>query len=131
MRQKITKLFRETWLLWVFCLCYGIMGGRETDEAPIPRQIDIILGLLFAFLITNWVAADARRQKRSMGYGFSALVLMFWPVFAPLYLFQTRGVRAFLSILAFIVMVLITSSIGAAIGGMTIEEETEETEGIP
>ena len=119
MIQKIAKLFRETWLFWVYSICYGFLIGRETDAAPIPPRVEIVFGLLFGFLLATWVAADARRKKQSMGYGFPSLVFVLWPIFAPIYLFQTRGVRAFLSIFLFVVTMLITNYIGECIGLMT------------
>lgn len=119
MIQKITKRFRETWLFWVYSICYGFLIGRETHAAPIPPRVEIVFGLLFGFLLATWVAADARRRKQSMGYGFPSLVFVLWPIFAPIYLFQTRGVRAFLSIFLFVVTMIITNYIGECIGLMT------------
>ena len=83
------------------------------------RRAELVFGLVFALLIAMWVAADARRRQRQMGYGFPALVFVLWPIFAPIYLFQTRGIRAFLSLFAFVAMVFITAGIGVGIGMVT------------
>jgi hypothetical protein len=119
MAHKLTKLFRETWFFWLYCICLGVLTGRETDAAPIPRRAELLSGFAFALLVAMWVNADARRRQRAMSYGYPALVFVLWPIFAPIYLFQTRGVRAFLSLLSFIAIVLVTAGLGVAIGIMT------------
>ncbi len=116
MLQKIIKLLRETWFFWLFSIFLGFLNGRETEANPMPTRAELITGLAFPLLIAIWVSADARRRQRTIGYGFPALVFLLWPIFAPIYLFQTRGVRAFLSILAFFAMLVITACIGIGIG---------------
>ena len=119
MFHKLTKGIRETWFFWLFFLVLGFMTGRETDTAQIPPRADLLISLTFAFLTAFWVVLDARRRQRQMGYGFPALVFFVWPIFAPIYLFQTRGIRAFLSLLAFAAMLFVTAGIGVGIGIMT------------
>ena len=121
MIQKLTKLFRETWYFWLYCICLSFLTGRETDTAPMSRRVEFVSGLTFALLTAMWVTADARRRQRAMGYGFPALVFLLWPIFAPIYLFQTRGVRAFVSLLVFIAVAFVTVCIGVGIGMMTQE----------
>jgi len=83
------------------------------------RWADLLISLTFALLVAFWVALDARRRERGLGYGFPSLVFILWPVFAPIYLFQTRGVKAFWSLTLFVVTMLITVGIGAVIGAAT------------
>ena len=118
MAQKLIKLLRETWFFWIYAFCLGLLTGRETDAAPMPQRAEFFAGLAFALLLAIWVVADARRRQRPMGYGFPALVFLLWPIFAPIYLFQTRGARAFLSLFAFVAMLFLTASIGVGIGVM-------------
>lgn len=119
MFQKLTTAIRETWFFWGFFLVLGFMTGRQTETSQIPPRADLLISLTFALLLAFWVSLDARRRQRKMGYGFPALVFFIWPIFAPIYLFQTRGVRAFLSLFAFAAMLLVTAGIGAGIGVMT------------
>lgn len=119
MAQKLINLFRETWFFWLYCICLGFLTGRETDANPMPPRVDLLSGLSFALLVAIWVTADARRRHRTIGYGFPALVFVLWPIFAPIYLFQTRGTRAFLSLLAFVATAFVTMGIGAGIGMLT------------
>ena len=115
MGKQLGKAFRETWFFWVFFLCLGFMSAHEPDGSDRAARTGTFFGLGFALLAALWVLRDARRRGR-MGYGFPGLVLLFWPLFGPVYLFQSRGMRAFLSMLAFLGMVILTSGIGALIG---------------
>jgi hypothetical protein len=45
--------------------------------------------------IALWVVADAQRRGRNTLYDFGSFVFFFWPIIAPIYLFQMRGLRAF------------------------------------
>ena len=119
MFHKLTKAVRETWFFWLFFLVVGFMTGRQTETSQIPPRADLLISFTFALLIAFWVVLDARRRQRKMGYGFPALVFFIWPLFAPIYLFQTRGVRAFLSLFGFTAMLLIATGIGVGIGVMT------------
>jgi hypothetical protein len=47
------------------------------------------------------VIADARKRGRRLCYDFDSFVFFIWPIIVPVYLFQTRGVRAFLTLLCF------------------------------
>ena len=119
MFHNLAKAIGETWFFWLFFLVLGFMTGRQTETSQIPPRADLLISLTFALFIALWVVLDARRRQRQMGYGFPALVFFIWPIFAPIYLFQTRGVRAFLSLFAFAAMLLITAGIGVGIGVMT------------
>jgi len=50
---------------------------------------------LLPAVIALWVVADAQRRGWNNLYDFGSFVFFFWPVMAPTYLFQTRGLRAF------------------------------------
>ena len=119
MTQKLIKLFRETWFFWLYFICLGLLTGRETDANPMSPRADLLSSLGFALLVAIWVSADARRRQRAIGYGFPALVFVLWPIFAPIYLFQTRGWRAFLSLFAFVAMFVVTIGIGVGIAMLT------------
>jgi hypothetical protein len=45
--------------------------------------------------------ADAKKRKRQLCYDDGSFVFFAWPVVVPVYLFRTRGVRAFLTLLCF------------------------------
>jgi hypothetical protein len=102
-------------VLFFFC---GIAMGRVSD-GHVSWRFRVVFSLAFALFVAIWVVADAKRRQRTLSFGFPALTFFFWPVFAPLYLFQTRGIRAFLSLLGFAVAYYISAVIGVLIGRMT------------
>jgi hypothetical protein len=57
---------------------------------------------LFAASIAVWVQRDVVRRGSRMPYDFDTLVFDFWVVATPVYLFRTRGCRAFGPIAVFI-----------------------------
>jgi hypothetical protein len=54
-------------------------------------------------------------RQRPLCYDYDALVFFAWPIVVPVYLFQTRGVRAFLTLRCFAGIWLLTM-LGAAAG---------------
>lgn len=119
MFQVIKRALRETWFFWLFFLVVAFMTGRESETWRIPPRANFLIGFNLAVLASFWVVLDSRRRGQRMGYDYPALVFLIWPIFAPIYLFQSRGLRAFLSLLAFIAVLFITSGIGVGIGVMT------------
>ena len=107
---------RETWFFWIFCFCFGFAAGRLHGDVRMPWHTLAAFSLVFALLVAIWIVADAKRQQRTLSYGFSALTFFIWPIFAPFYLFQTRGVRALLSLLGFVVAYYVSTVIGVLIG---------------
>jgi hypothetical protein len=119
MLQKLTKVIRETWFFWVFFLVIGFMLGTQPETSRSSLRPNWPISVSFALLVAFWVMLDARRRGRQMGYGFPALVFFVWPVFAPIYLFQTRGLWAFLSLLSFAAAIFLAFGVGGIIGLFT------------
>ena len=55
----------------------------------------ILAGLLAPTGIALWLLADARQRGRSLPYDAGTFFFLAWPILAPIYLFSTRGWRAF------------------------------------
>jgi hypothetical protein len=49
-----------------------------------------------------WVLRDAHKRGRQLFYDYGMFLFFCWPIVAPVYLIQTRGVRAFITVLCFI-----------------------------
>ena len=112
-------MLRDTWLLWLFFVCFGFISALDPQNYRISWRAEIIANVAFPLLVALWVATDAHRREQPLGYGFPALVFFLWPIFGPVYLFQTRGVRAFLTLLAFAAMFFIAVVIGVGLGMVT------------
>ncbi len=119
MAKKLAKLLRDTWYFWLLFACLGFISGRHDGDLPMSGRGEFVASLAFAFFVALWVVTDARRRERPLGYGFPALVFFVWPIFAPVYLFQTRGARAFLTLLAFAAIFIVAVAIGVVVGMVT------------
>lgn len=118
MVKAAIQKFRETWFFWAFCFCFGFLSGRLPAGARMPWPIWAAFSFVFALLVAIWVVADAKHRQRTLSYGFPALTFFIWPIFAPLYLFQTRGVRAFLSLICFAFFYYLSAAIGILVAGL-------------
>ena len=74
-----------------------------------PALAALIVSLLFPSSLALWLLADARRRHRSLPYDLGMFVFLSWPVSVPLYLFFTRGWRAFAPLGGFILLYLAAS----------------------
>jgi hypothetical protein len=85
----------------VFAFAYGIISGLTQGEAQLPSNAELVSSFALPFLVTFWVTTDARIRHRDLCYDFDTFIFFGWPVLVPVYLFQTRGIRAFLTLLCF------------------------------
>jgi hypothetical protein len=69
-------------------------------EGEVSKRADLSFQFAFPLVIATWVTADARKRGRSLCYDYDSFVF-FAPYIVPIYLFQTRGWRAFLTLLSF------------------------------
>jgi hypothetical protein len=88
-----------TLMLWLCAIAFGIASAMSPDGMPTQARLasDIAVPLVIAL----WVIADARKRGRRLCYDYDSFVYFAWPVVVPVYLFQTRGVRALLTLLCF------------------------------
>lgn len=87
-------------MLWVYALVFSVItvtapGGES------PRRAEFVANVALSFILSWWVINDARKRGRTLCYDYDAFVYFAWPVVIPVYLFQTRGLRALLSLLGF------------------------------
>ena len=88
---------------WLLSLPAGIfycVAALTIDKAlGFPGGAPALCALLAQYLLPGsialWLLADARRRGRSLPYDTGTLFFIAWPVVAPIYLFATRGWRAF------------------------------------
>jgi hypothetical protein len=99
--------------LWLCVITFAVMS-MLTPEGMSPRS-DFASRFTFPFIVAWWVVADARKRGRKLCYDFDSFVFFAAPVVVPVYLFQTRGVRAFLTLLCFGGVLLTGTILGAVI----------------
>jgi hypothetical protein len=78
------------------CIVSGLGGGQSGSPA------DLASGLAFPLIIASWVTFDARKRGHRLCYDYDSFVFFAWPIVVPVYLFRTRGTRAFLTLAAFV-----------------------------
>lgn len=115
MGKKLLKLFAETWCFWLYWLCEGFLVAWQLTGAPASSKREMASRIVSGWLVAIWVMADARRRGHTMGYGLPALVFILWPIYAPIYLFETRGSRAFLSLVGFVGMMMVSCCLGVIV----------------
>jgi hypothetical protein len=103
-----------TLLLWLYAAALGIAFAATSDDG-LPKQADYASSAALALILATWVTADARKRRRPLCYDYDTLVFFAWPIVVPVYLFQTRGVRAFLTLLCFAAIWLLTLLAAAAV----------------
>ena len=98
-------------MLTALCIFCSAIAAYLFDFTGPSTSLSAIAAVLNAYLIPAsialWIHADARRRpQRSLPYDFAALVFFMWPIAAPIYLFRTRGLRAFGPIAIFVLLML-------------------------
>jgi hypothetical protein len=95
-----------TLALCLYAVIYAVATAATTNKA-----FGTISDYTLALTVCAWVLADARERRRSLCYDFDTMLFFFWPVLAPIYLFQTRGLRGLIPMFVFLLIM------AAAIGG--------------
>lgn len=89
----------------LYAVLPALTGHALSERAQTVAVLITYLG------ISWWLIDDARRMKFTLPMSYGMLMLFFLPLFAPIYLFETRGLMAFVSIalygISFICIVLI------------------------
>jgi len=105
-------------------LCLLVSGVCWAVAAAFGAQMSV--GAEFAerialpVILASWVAVDARARHLSLCYDFDTFIFFAWPVVLPYYLFRTRGVRAFLTLLSFVGICLAAAACAAAVYGVLL-----------
>ncbi len=84
------------WLL-VWAAVIGIATWFE-DETQADPLLDFVMGLPFVVLGIYWCRTDAVERDHYIGVPMSACLILCFALGLPLYLFQTRGLKAFISV---------------------------------
>jgi hypothetical protein len=89
-----------TLMLWLCAIACGVASSVAAAGGAATRA-DRVSRFAMQFVIASWVIADARKRGRGLCYDYDTFVFFAWPIIVPIYLFQTRGMRAFLTLLCF------------------------------
>lgn len=102
MRISPKPLASPTASLWLLAVALPIIRlSAPTTERRIIYE-DILLRWLLPLIIAAWVIRDARNRKRALCYDYGTFVFFAWPILVPVYLFQTRGKWALVTLIYFV-----------------------------
>src|SRR5260221_9206905 len=91
--ERLQRLSIPAICLWLFALVYGILAGA-TESGELPKRANLAASICLPFLVAFWALTDARQRQRKTYYDFDSFVFFAWPFLLPVYLYQTRGIRA-------------------------------------
>lgn len=100
MSKALQEMLAPTLTLGFCVVAFGI-ALAASPENVLPARADLASRFAFPLVVASWVMADARRRGRRLCHDYDSFVFFVWPILVPIYLFQTRGVRAFLTLLCF------------------------------
>lgn len=116
MLQRFQKIITPTAALWYYLFEHAsvsILSGDETN-----RTADFVAQITFPLVVSLWVLADAHRRGKQLCCDYGAFVFFAWPIFVPLYLFQTRGMRALVTLLCFVGICVLAILFGFALDAL-------------
>lgn len=103
MPKWLQGMVRPTLTLWLCVIALGVAHSVSPD-GEMSKRADLASRVALPFVIAIWVTADARKRGRQLCYDYDSFLFFAYPIIAPVYLFQTRGARAFLTLLCFAVI---------------------------
>jgi hypothetical protein len=115
MPKWLQGMIAPTLVLWFFAIAFGVAAALGADAGGMPRRAELASSVALPLVVALWVMADARKRGRRLCHDYDSLVYFAWPVVVPVYLFQTRGTRAFLTLLCFAGIWLIAALAAAVV----------------
>ncbi len=116
MTKPLSQINAPTVLLCVLLVMSQIINALylSRDLEP-PPGFAVLESLALLWAIGWWLQNDNRQHHVKLVYDMGMFLLIAWPFIMPYYLFKTRGLKAFLTILAFAAIYL-----GAYLIGITV-----------
>jgi hypothetical protein len=104
-----------TLTLWLYAIALAVAWAISIDvKGPSPHA-DLVSRIGLQLILASWVISDAQKRGRKLCYDYGSFVFFAWPIVVPVYLFQTRGARAFLTLLCFAGIWLVAGLVGGAV----------------
>ena len=114
MPKWLQGIVLPTLMLWVYMLAIGVAAGISPAQ-QLTWRAEFVSKAALALIMAGWVKADARKRNWQLCYDYDSFVFFGWMVVVPVYLFRTRGSRAFLTLLWFTGVSFSSTMIVAAI----------------
>ncbi len=103
----MTKFFSQitspTALLYIFLvITQAISGIYLSHDVEPPQSFTLLYSLGLLWLMGWWLQKDSRKHNVKWVMDMGLFLFIAWPFVLLYYLFKTRGVKALLTILAFV-----------------------------
>jgi hypothetical protein len=100
MPKWLKGMFAPTLMLWLCAIALGV-AYIVAPDGQLSGRADFASRFALPLVIASWVIADARKRGKALCYDYDSFVFFAWPFIVPVYLFQTRGMRALVTLLCF------------------------------
>ena len=90
--------------------------AAATGNERVPVVVEWLCGVGFATSLSSWVMKDALRRKQRPCYDYDTFGFSAWVFVVPVYLFQSRGLEALITLGWFALLVATAMFAGAATG---------------
>jgi hypothetical protein len=114
------KLVNEILLTFFFFVTAVYLAVHASSGVETSVGATFAERVALPVILASWVASDARTSRRGLCYDFDTFIFFAWPIALPYYLFHTRGVRAFLTLLGFAGICLAAVTFGFAVYGILL-----------
>jgi hypothetical protein len=85
--------------LLFFSAVFGVALLFITEDSPIAQVTEWFFSLLFLFLILGWCHYDALDKGYRISKHMRVFLVLFYPLAFPIYLFKSRGLGGFKSLM--------------------------------
>jgi hypothetical protein len=108
------KMLTPTMMLWLYAIATGI-ATAVSPEGSSFGNVQLVARVALALIIASWVASDAKKRQKQLCYDYDSFIFFAWPIVVPVYLFKTRGWRAFLTLFCFAGICIVAMLVAASI----------------
>jgi hypothetical protein len=116
MSRLLSHITTPTALLYIFLVVTHIIAGIYlSSDIELPPAYTFLYPLALLWIIGWWLEKDSRKHGVEWVFDMGLFLYMAWPFIMPFYLFKTRGVKAFLTIIAFVAIYFGAYATGVAI----------------
>ena len=114
MPKWLKGMVAPTLMLWLYAMAFAVASAL-TSDGRLPDRADHISQITLPFILASWVTADAHKRRKELCYDYDSFVFLASPIAVPVYLFRTRGARAFLTFLCFAGIWLVAMLLGGVV----------------
>ncbi|HEY6186067.1 MAG TPA: hypothetical protein VIW80_00205 [Pyrinomonadaceae bacterium] len=116
MTKLLSRITSPAASLYIFvAITQTIAGIYISRGIELPPAFTFLYPLSLLWVIGWWLQKDSRKHGVAWIFDMGLFLSIAWPFIMPYYLFKTRGMKAFLPILAFIGLYLGGYVMGAVI----------------